>query len=399
MDEATKKLQVVCLCTAFGLLAVPAFSATGLEKGSRVFSQIDPELDQAEKLDWTIGRALFRRIWVKAPASTQAADGLGPLYNARSCNACHPNNGRGAAVDLMGGPAESLVLRLGAGVDESDNRKLLNHPDPVYGEQLQTHAIAGLQAEGRLKVDYSPVAVSLSEGEQVTLRKPVYTVTDLGFGELNSNTPVSPRVGPQLIGLGLLERIPQKTLEALADPEDLNRDGISGRVNYVWSRGLKAVLPGRFGHKAGMATVSDQVQAAFSTDLGISTPLFPNAGGDCTSAQKACIQAPSGNSPQYQNLEADQQIVDLVERYTGHLAVPQSKEDLSDNEQKGRKLFDQIGCSSCHITQIALNNEKSNGSKSIYPYTDLLLHDMGEALADFRREGQADGREWRTAPL
>jgi CxxC motif-containing protein (DUF1111 family) len=195
--------------------------------------------------------------------------------------------------------------------------------------------------------------------------------------------------------MGLLEAIPEAAIMAKADPQDSNNDGISGRANRVWSMSQQRMALGRFGHKAGVATVDEQSQLAFATDIGISTPLFPAGAGDCTPKQSRCLQAPNGNSPQYDNLEAHQQVTDLVALYVRHLAVPAPRQTDSGTLAAGEALFNAIGCGSCHTPAY----DGVLGYPRIAPYTDLLLHDMGEGLADHRPEGLANGREWRTAPL
>lgn len=372
------------------------------------FSHSASNLPRNKRLDFKVGRGFFRRLWVSAPASTQAADGLGPLYNARSCMECHPNNGRGHIPEGTEDKATSLFLRVDIPAQNDTQRKLLashrisNIPDPTYGLQLQDFAIPGHKAEYRLTVSYEEIPVELSDGSRITLRKPSYTASDLGYGPLHPQARLSPRIAPQMIGLGLLDAIDEKDILALSDPDDANGDGISGRPNRVWSNEHNKVMLGRFGHKAGMPTVDQQSQNAFLTDLGMSVPLYPQAAGDCTSRQVECRSAPNGNSPQYDNLEAHQQITDLVLFYINHIAVPARRNADDPDVIAGQRVFERIGCHQCHIPSFrtgAQTAAKANHNQQIAPYTDLLLHDMGEGLADHRPEGVANGREWRTAPL
>jgi CxxC motif-containing protein (DUF1111 family) len=375
-------------------LMVPTQQAAAA--GSRAFSHPDPALNRAERLDFKVGRGFFRRLWVSSPASTQAADGLGPLYNARSCMGCHPDNGRGHPLDASGTVSKSLVLRLDV------PHGAASRPEPTYGRQLQTFGVVGQAAEGRLAVTYIERPVTLDDGTIVMLRQPSYSIDELGQGALQDDARLSARVAPQLIGLGLLDAIDDDAIRANADPEDSDGDGISGRVNRVWSPALQRETLGRFGHKAGQASLDEQSQSAFSIDLGISTPWFRDPAGDCTAAQSACRNAPHGDSPQYDNLEAPRPVTDLVHLYLAHLAVPPQRADDDPEVKVGQALFERIGCQDCHIAEWQTGSQRglpANHHRTIRPYTDLLLHDMGDALADDQPEGVATGREWRTAPL
>lgn len=396
--------------SAFLLLCFTVNPVWSALKPAAVFSQPDSALGSEQKLDWVVGRAMFRRLWVTAPASTQAADGLGPLYNARQCNACHPNNGRGGIRDNAEIAPVSLLLKVDRPAKTDEEKQLivsgsaLNIPDALYGIQLQTAAIAGHESEAEIRVNYEPLIVKLAGGDKATLRQPSYHPAYSHYGKPDADMRLSPRIAPQLIGLGLLEKIPETVLLDSEDPQDENQDGISGRANRVNNGKDETLVVGRFGHKAGLASVDAQTQAAFSTDLGISTPLHPAGFGDCTELQSACMRAPDGNSERYQNLEANQQVVDLVNLYVKHLAVPPQRIKVTRDYHQGKKLFNTLGCIKCHTAEYQISTEGSSSvskqkDQSIYPYTDLLLHDMGDALADYRSEGRADGHEWRTAPL
>lgn len=249
---------------------------------------------------------------------------------------------------------------------------------------------------------YEEIPVTLADGEVVTLRKPTYAVTDLGYGPLHPDTLLSPRVAPQMIGLGLLDTVPEADILSLADPHDIDGDGISGRPNRVWSKEHAQVMLGRFGWKAGEPSVNEQSQGAFAGDMGISVPLHPEGAGECTERQAACRKAPNGNSPQFENLEADSEVTELVAFYARNLAVPARRDHDDPRVLAGKGLFYRIGCTGCHTPKLrtaAHEDYPEQSDQLIWPYTDLLLHDMGEGLADGRPEGDATGREWRTAPL
>lgn len=393
VQRKPRALSVAALLTLATTL-VPITQPVHAENGT--FSQPDPALNQSDKLDFKVGRGFFRRLWVSSPASTQAADGLGPLYNARSCMGCHPDNGRGHPTTSQGDVSKSLVLRLGT----LENGTLL--PEPHYGSQLQTFGVVGQSAEGQLIHSFTEHPVTMEDGTVVMLRKPSYSIDESAYGELAPDALSSARIGPQLIGLGLLDAIDDDAIAANADPSDRDGDGISGRVNRVWSPALQHEAIGRFGHKAGQASLDEQSQSAFSVDLGISTPWFRDPAGDCTQKQTACRNAPHGDSPQYDNLEAPQQVTDLVHLYVAHLAVPPRRNENAPDVVAGQILFEQIGCQQCHIASWETGTDHGmaiNQQRTLHPYTDLLLHDMGEGLADGFPEGQASGREWRTPPL
>jgi CxxC motif-containing protein (DUF1111 family) len=211
----------------------------------------------------------------------------------------------------------------------------------------------------------------------------------------------SPRVAPQMIGLGLLEAIPAAEIVARADPEDADGDGISGRAQIVWSAVHERPMLGRFGLKAGNATILDQSAGAFAGDIGISSPLVPAAHGDCTEAQAVCRGAPHGDGDA-REFEIDMDALRLVEFYSANLAVP-ARRDVDDPEVlHGKRVFHETGCASCHTPKhvtARLEGRDEHSFQLIWPYTDLLLHDMGPGLADNRPEARASGREWRTPPL
>jgi len=372
------------------------------------FSQPSANLSLERAMDFHLGNGLFKRLWASAPASTQAADGLGPLYNARSCQRCHVRDGRGHPPAGPDDNAVSMLLRLSIPPqDDAQRRHLAEHrlkviPEPSYGTQLQDFAIAGQMAEGRMQISYQEMPVELADGERVSLRRPTYSVAEPAYGPLHPQVMLSPRVAPQMIGLVLLEAIPAADILALADPDDRDGDGISGRPNRVWSAKQQRVMLGRFGWKAGSPGIDEQSQEAFAGDIGISVPLHPAPGGDCTERQTACLQAPNGNSPQYDNLEAHAQVTDLVAFYARNLAVPARREPADPEVLAGKQLFYEAGCIACHRPKYVTAEHPEHPEQSgqlIWPYTDLLLHDMGEGLADHRPEGAASGREWRTPPL
>jgi CxxC motif-containing protein (DUF1111 family) len=384
-------------------------TSRGSTDTANAFSLSSGNMGFRRELDFKIGNSIFRKLWVSAPASTDASDGLGPLFNSRGCQSCHLKDGRGhpplTSDDSSGG---GLLIRLSVPPATPEEiaalaaHKALSIPDPTYGGQLQDFAIQGHAAEGRAKIDYEEKPVTLAGGETVSLRSPTYEIVDLGYGPMSPDIMISPRVAPQMIGLGLLEAIPEEQIFANAVSEETAGDGISGKPNRVWSNKHGKVMLGRFGWKAGAPTIADQSAGAFSGDIGISTTLIPAGSGDCTKSQERCINAPSGNSPKYQNVEVGDELFDLVTFYSQNLAVPRRRDADNPEVLKGKALFYAIGCASCHTPKFLTGDvpgQKHLSQQLIYPYTDLLLHDMGDGLADNRPDGAASGSEWRTAPL
>lgn len=374
------------------------------------FSLSSANMPFERELKFKVGNGFFKRLWVSAPSSTKAADGLGPLFNSKSCQRCHIKDGRGhpPAANYPDDTAVSMFLRLSIPPQTDEQKALLaSHrikvvPEPVYGTQLQDFAIQGHVAEGHMHITYEEVPVTFADGTTVSLRKPTYSITDLGYGPMHPDVMISPRVAPQMIGLGLLEQIPEDAILANADPDDADGDGISGRAQRVWNPATGRVELGRFGWKASEATLDAQNQGAFNGDIGLSTPLNPAHGGDCTERQAACLEAPDGGDARYDGLEAPETITELVLFYSRHLAVP-ARRDVDDPQVlRGKQVFYDIGCVSCHNPKFRTapdGPEPELRDQLIWPYTDMLLHDMGEGLADNRPEGEANGQEWRTAPL
>lgn len=384
----------------------PAGAATVRVRATAdAFSDPSGNITFEDELKFKVGNGLFRKIWVSSPSSTLASDGLGPLYNARSCQRCHIKDGRGHPPEGPDDEAISMFLRVSipdeAARMEGVEDYLGTAPDPTYGTQLQDHALPGIAAEYRLQIDYKEIPVELSDGQMASLRSPTYTAADLGYGPLHPDAMLSPRIAPQMIGLGLLEAIPAADILAWADPEDADGDGISGRANIVWSVEYDMAMLGRFGLKAGTPTVKEQSAGAFAGDIGISNPLFADPFGECTTIQDACQTAPHGDGDD-REFEIDAEGLDLVTFYSRNLGVPARRDMDAPKVLRGKQVFFDTGCASCHRPKFVthrLTDQPEQSFQLIWPYSDMLLHDMGEGLADNRPEGRANGREWRTAPL
>lgn len=367
--------------------------------GSNAFSLPAANLSLAKRLDFSVGNSFFRSPWVVAPSSTDARDGLGPLFNTNACQNCHIKDGRGHPPGDAATHAVSLLARLSMPLttpaDVEVARTLGVVPVPAYGTQLQDMAVPGLLPEARIRLRWQEHEVVLADGKRVALRQPQLDLGKLAYGPLPAGTRLSVRVAPPMIGLGLLEAIPDTTLLSLADPDDANNDGISGRVNQVWDIQRGRTVPGRFGWKAGQPTLDQQNAAAFAGDMGLTNRIF--ARDDCTAVQTDCRNAPQGGTPEVSN-----EIRRHVLFYSRHLAVPAQRNGTHETVQTGREIFMQVGCAACHVPSHVTASqgvEPALGQQTIWPYTDLLLHDMGDGLADGFTEFAADGREWRTPPL
>ncbi len=374
------------------------------------FSQFSGNMPFDRQMNFNLGNALFTKTWVPAPSSTLASDGLGPLFNARGCQDCHLKDGRG---HVPAGPEESAVsmfLRLSvpakseAGSSPAEIKGwLATQDEPTYGGQFQDFASTGVAAEGRMVIDYTEAPVTLGDGTVVSLRAPKYSVADLAYGPMAADVMLSPRVAPQMIGLGLLEAIPEADILARVDEDDADGDGISGRASIVPGGPDGKPMLGRFGFKGGKATIRDQSAGAFAGDMGLATSLHPDPWGDCTKVEDACRMAISGQEPGVRDgLEVDHQSLDLVTFYARNLGVPERRGVDDPKVLRGKQVFYDIGCISCHTPKYVtdrLQDQPEQSFQLIWPYTDLLLHDMGPGLADNRPEGRASGSEWKTPPL
>lgn len=392
--------------TAEPLEALSGGTATALKPiDVQAFSWPSTSMGFHRRRDFFIGNGLFSRDWAAAPGTDGAGGGLGPLYNASGCRRCHFRDGRGALVADAGGGA-SLVLHLSIPPqNDAERRRLGAHrasliAEPTYGVQLQERALSGQLAEGRLVVDYRDIPVGLGDGSVVSLRSPRYRVEALAYGPMHPMTMTSPRVAPAMIGLGLLEAIDTQSIVARADAADSDADGISGRPNFVWSDQQQRVMLGRFGWKAGTATIADQVAVALARDVGISNPLHGDHWGDCTLRQPEC-RAPSSIENR-SGLDISVENFGKIVFYSRQLAVPRRRNVNDSNILRGKALFYESGCTACHTARQVTRADwplPALAGQLIWPYTDLLLHDMGQELADGRPEGEASGREWRTPPL
>jgi CxxC motif-containing protein (DUF1111 family) len=365
---------------------------TVFDEGVNAFSLSARNLEGERRDKFFVGNSIFRRTWVTAPSSTSGLDGLGPTFNASSCGGCHFKDGRGAPPQRDGEEFLGLLIRLSVpGTDEHGGPL----GEPSYGGQFNHKSILGVPAEGASRVTYTEVPGTYGDGSPYSLRRPAYEVSELAFGPMAGDVMMSPRTANVMIGLGLLEALDEATIVALADEDDADGDGISGRPNRVWDPKSQSVQLGRFGWKANVPGIEQQCSGAFNGDIGITSPMFPAE--NCPPAQTACVAAINGGTP-----EIDQDKIDEATYYSRLLAVP-ARRNVKDAEVlRGKSLVVDAGCTGCH-TQKLVTGELANvpevSGQTIYPYTDMLLHDMGDELADNRPDFLANGREWRTPPL
>jgi len=368
----------------------PGGATTVEVNGRRAFSLAAANLTAEEQTRFAVGNSFFRRNWVAAPASTGARDGLGPLFNARSCSGCHVNDGRAA-------PGEAgLLLRLSVPGRDAHGGPL---PEPRYGAQLATQAIPGVPVEGRLQMTEQALHGRYTDGTRYTLQSPHYRLAALRHGPLDRQALLGPRIAPQLIGLGLLEAIAEVDIEANAVAQAARGDAIRGQANRVWDAPSGQQRIGRFGWKANVASLAHQTAAAFAGDMGITSRLFPQT--DCTAAQRECLAAPSGGEP-----EIEDDVLAEVVFYAATLAPPLRRDGGDVEVQRGQQLFQRAQCAVCHRPSYTTAqppfprlSSPALAGQTIHPYTDLLLHDMGEGLADGRPDFLASGRQWKTPPL
>jgi CxxC motif-containing protein (DUF1111 family) len=360
--------------------------------GRNAFAQISENVAGARRDPFFDGNSLFNRNWTTAPASTSATDGLGPTFNARSCSGCHFKDGRGRPPFSEDEPMTSMLLRLSVpGTDAHGGPK----PEPTYGGQLNPLGILGVPGEGDPRIVTELIEGHYDDGTEYELASPSYKLLNLAYGDMAADVMVSPRTAPQMIGLGLLQAIDEADLLAHADPNDADENSISGRPNQVWDVASESVMVGRFGWKANQPRLEQQNSGAFNGDIGITSALFPDE--NCTSAQPECQAAINGGTP-----EIDAAHVDQIDYYSKYLAVPARRDFKDPQVQRGEALFGELGCTGCHVTTFktgVLDDYPELSSQTIHPYTDLLLHDMGDLLADGRPDFEADGNEWRTPPL
>lgn len=396
-------------------------SGTVHATGRNAFSFPLADLSDAERTRFVIGNSFFKRNWVEAPASTTARDGLGPHFIARSCAGCHSMDGRGEpppwANTLGPEPENTVALLFRLSVPGTASPKQGVVPEPTYGDQFNNAAIQGVKPEGRVEIRSEPIHGRFADGTRYTLQKPVYTLTGLNYGPMAKNVMVSPRIAPQVIGMGLIEAIPESEILANARDQAAAGGPIQGKPNRVWDAVAQKEVIGRFGWKANTGSVAHQSGGAFNGDMGITSPVFWREA--CTGAQKDCLAAPHGGGKRggaqglvasgkatAEQPEIDEDTFAQVVFYTATLAPPARRSPKDPQVLRGQALFAQAQCATCHRPSYTtgesmfarLSTPKISGQR-IWPYTDLLLHDMGPDLADGRPDFLASASQWKTPPL
>lgn len=384
------------------------------------YSKPSSNLTALRKGSFFIGNAFFQQPWVIAPASTDSRDGLGALFNVAACQSCHVKDGRGHAPMSSKDDADSLLIRLSMPATTDEQRQQLQDSliekvvHPMYGGQLQDRGIQGVPAEARIAVQWTDMPVTFADGYVETLRAPRFELTKPGYGAFDNEMMVSPRVALPMIGLGLLEQIPDDDIKKQVINNNSTSD-ISGKFNWVMDPQTGKHALGRFGWKAGQTKLITQNQSAFNEDMGLTSNIRPHE--SCMPSQTACINATTGADEQGNGkppVEVNDEIAKFVEFYTRNLAVPHRRNADDKLVLAGKKRFYDMGCQSCHTPRYQLpktdDDHLEQHGQVIYPYTDLLLHDMGDALADRTIAGKlpakdvqveflANSYEWRTPAL
>ena len=349
------------------------------------------------------GRRHFEDTW-SLRNDVDGVWGLGPTYNEAACPRCHSANGRSAAPRDGGEVERGMVIRLSI---PGTNPQGGPNPHPDYGDQLQNRGIAArVPREGQAIVTYRQFEFDFDDGEKVLLRKPEIEFRNLQFGDLGSDTMVSARSAPALFGLGLLEAVPDDAI--LAQAERQASLGLRGHPNRVWDVEAGRPAIGRFGWKANQPNLRQQIAAALLNDIGATSSLFPV--DNCPAVQTACRSDPTttncggaeGGCSGTLVAEVLPSRLRTMTLYVQSLALPDRPGPAAAIRAAGERLFAEAHCASCHVPELRTGTTTAlpwQAGITIRPYTDLLLHDLGEDLADGRPDYLAGGREWRTAPL
>ncbi len=358
-------------------------ATTVFDESAKAFTHPVSGLSLRDARVHTLGDLAFEQTYVAAPALING--GLGPVFNNVSCISCHHNDGKGSPT--AGQRNSSMLFRISIPGQTADGGPM---PVPGFGTQLQDMALLGTRPEAKVNLSYENFTVAYNDGEQVQLRRPLYSITDPYTAY--TGTAFSPRMAPPVFGVGLLENIPEATLLSFVDENDRDGDGISGKANYVFNPVTKRREIGRFGFKSNTADVLHQTASAFQQDMGITSYLLP---------QESCL-----GQPQFVHLSDQPEIPDStlqhVAFYLRSLAVPARRDVADPAVLRGQEIFRQLNCSGCHkpVVRTGVNQTLPFlSNQRIQPFTDLLLHDMGPGLADGFTDNLANGSEWRTMPL
>ena len=361
-------------------------SFTTLNETTQAFKQAIDGLTTREERVHIIGDGTFDQVFVAAPAPHFG--GLGPVYNNISCVNCHRNDGGG--FPSTGSSNSGLLFRISIpGTDEHGGPLAA----PGFGLQIQDQALLGASPEASATISYTDQVVTYPDGTSVTLHKPAYGLQN-SYTALPGSYMLSPRLAPRLVGMGLLENIPESTILSFVDAGDKNGDGITGRANYVYDHFTGKTELGRFGLKANTSTLLMQVATAYQQDMGVTSYAQPQE----SAYGQTQMSLVGSNDPSPELVDT---LLNYVTFYVQTLAVPARRDVLDSVNKRGALLFTQVNCTGCHrpTMQTGVNTAIHLSSQRIHPYTDLLVHDMGDGLADNRPDFLATGTEWRTAPL
>ena len=364
---------------------------------SESYSMPSSNLTASRKGDFFVGNAFFKQPWVIAPASTDSRDGLGALFNVAACQSCHIKDGRGHAPMTATDDADSLLIRLAMPATTDEQREQLKNSliekvvHPNYGGQLQDRGIQGVPAEARIQIQWTDKPITFADGHVETLRAPTFYLTNPGYGKFDDELMVSPRIALPMIGLGLLDQIPDDDIKKQAVSNSKKADDkdnlIRGKFNLAMDPQTGKVGLGRFGWKAGQTKLLTQNQSAFNEDMGLTSSIRPHE--SCMPTQTACLKATTGADEQGNGkpaVEVSDEVAKFVEFYTRNLAVPHRRNADDKQVLAGKKRFYDMGCQSCHTPRYQLpktdDDHHEQHGQVIYPYTDLLLNDMGDDLAD-----------------
>jgi len=361
-------------------------AATIFDASSHAFSVVMEGLNERNNYAHNAGDNVFGQTFVAPPAPH--FQGLGPIYNNSSCVNCHSGDGEGSPITGLSG--SGLLMRISLrGMDEHGGPV----PIPGFGTQIQDQGVFGASPEATVDISYADLPVTYPDGSVVHLRQPTYTLSN-SYIPLPADYLSSPRMAPPLVGMSLLENIPESTIRSFVDAMDTNGDGITGKVNYVYNAYTGRTELGRFGLKANTATVMTQVANAYQQDMGITTYVDPAE----SAAGQTQMDAVHGDS----SPELADSLYNYVTYYVRTLGVPARRDVTDPGVKAGEVLFTQINCSGCHRPTIQTGIDETFpqiSNQRIHPYTDLLVHDMGPGLADNRPDYLASGSEWRTMPL
>ncbi len=353
-------------------------------QGAGAYSSAFPFLSARNSMVHEIGDKAFEQTFVSGGLINP---GLGPLYNSVSCTSCHIGDGRGTPI----GPGPNIVSLLFKMSLAGQNPHGGPLDVPGFGTQLQHNAIFGTQPEAQINISYSTISGEFGDGSSYYLQQPNYSINN-SYLPIPSGVMFSPRIAPPVFGLGLLEAVSDQTILEYEDEWDSNNDGISGKPNYGWDIKSQKKKLGRFGWKAAATSVLQQTAGAYNEDMGITNFLFPFENSEGTALNNDPIADP----------ELSDSLLYAVAHYVSTLAVPARRNVDQPLIKRGKKIFFDIQCENCHRSEMRTATnvgfaEVSN--QRIFPYSDMLLHDMGEGLADHRPDFDANGYEWRTPPL